>query len=126
MKKDIEKKENVWYSYSVRSKKQYKLPVFPFLHVFRLVTLLSCGFDLRKTSCEEAVANTDIPIFFAHGKQDDFVPYYMSERMSRACSSEHVLFSSERASHGLSFIYDTDAYKKECMDFIKKFLSKQN
>ncbi len=104
------------------AKKAYRLPKFPILYLFRLVVMLDAGFDLKAESAETAVKNTDIPIFFAHGTGDDFVPYEMSLRNSAACSSDHMLFSAEGAGHGLSFIVDNDGYTRECMNFLEKHL----
>lgn len=104
------------------AKKKYKLPKFPFMYLFRLVAKIDAGFDLCSVSSEKASANTDIPIFFAHGTGDDFVPYEMSVKSYNAASSEKYLFSAKDAGHGLSFVYEKERYSKECMDFVGKFL----
>ncbi|MBQ7124826.1 MAG: alpha/beta hydrolase [Clostridia bacterium] len=104
------------------AKQTYKLPTFPFLYLFRLVVKLDAGFDLKAVSSEKSAANTDIPIFFAHGTGDDFVPYEMSVRSYNAAKGEKYLFTSEGAGHGLSFVCEKERYSKECIDFIEKFL----
>lgn len=102
------------------AKKNYHITKFPVIYLLRAVTKLIYGFDIKDGSSVEAVKNTDIPIFFAHGKADDFVPYYMGVKISNACVSKHELFSVENAGHGLAFMVDTDGYKKSLEEFIKE------
>lgn len=102
------------------AKKTYHVPKFPTLYVLRAVTRVVCGFDLKGASSVEAVKNTDIPVFFAHGKADDFVPYDMVTEISGACVSDHVLFSVENAGHGFSFVVDPEGYKTALEAFIGK------
>ncbi len=104
------------------AKKTYHLPKFPVMHIFRLAVRIDAGFDLCSVSAEKAAANTDIPIFFAHGTGDKFVPYEMSVRNQRAHAAESYLFSVENAGHGLSFMIDRENYSRECMNFLEKFL----
>lgn len=102
------------------AKKTYHLPKFPVMHIFRLAVRIDAGFDLCSVSAEKAAANTDIPIFFAHGTGDKFVPYEMSVRNQRAHAAESYLFSVENAGHGLSFMIDRENYSRECMNFLGK------
>ncbi len=104
------------------AKKVYHLPKFPVMYLFRLAVRMDAGFDLCAVSAVKAAANTDIPIFFAHGTGDKFVPYEMSVRNQKGCASESCLFSAENAGHGLSFIVDRENYTRECMSFLGKFL----
>lgn len=104
------------------AKRNYHLPAFPTVHILRLVTKIIYGFDIKEGSSVEAVKNTDIPIFFAHGKADDFVPYEMAERVSGACASDHLLFSADNAGHALAFLVDSNGYKAALEKFIKENL----
>lgn len=83
---------------------------------------LDAGFDIDEISSVRSAANTDIPIFFAHGTADDFVPYEMGVKISSSCSSDHMLFSVPGAGHGQSFLVDRDGYERECLGFIGKYL----
>ena len=55
---------------------------------------------------EKTIRN--IPITFAHGKKDRFVPYTMCEENFAACASEKSVFYSENAEHGMSFLENQD------------------
>ncbi len=105
-------------------KKQYHIAPKPVLTLMRPIIKLFCDFDIKGASSVDAVKNTKIPIFFAHGKADDFVPYRMGVEISNACVSDHLLFSAENAGHGLSFVVDPENYKKELMKVINKYVIK--
>ena len=92
------------------------------LPLLRLAARLDAGFDIDEISSVGSAANTGIPIFFAHGTADDFVPYEMGVKISSSCSSDHVLFSVPGAGHGQSFLVDRDGYERECLGFIGKYL----
>ena len=104
------------------AKKNYHIPEFPVLPLLRLAARLDAGFDIDEISSVRSAANTGIPIFFAHGTADDFVPYEMGVKISSSCSSDHVLFSVPGAGHGQSFLVDRDGYERECLGFIGKYL----
>lgn len=50
----------------------------------RLLVRLARGFDIAQASPAQAVMHTDLPILFAHGMDDDYVPTIMSVRMASA------------------------------------------
>lgn len=84
----------------------------------RLGALLFGHFNLERTSAEEAVSETNIPVLLLHGEDDAFVPAYLSDEIYNACSSEKFIYKFEGADHGLSYFADTERYKKACEDFI--------
>ena len=79
-------------------------------------------FDLDECSPLEAMGRCKVPVVFAHGDADDFVPYDMSVRLHEACTSEHKkLITIPGAGHGLAFPVGRDVYvdalaefKREC------------
>ena len=50
----------------------------------RLIERAARGFDMVRASPAEAVMHTDMPILFAHGMDDNYVPTIMSVRMASA------------------------------------------
>lgn len=104
------------------AKTDYHLPAFPVVNLLRLVTIAVCGFDIRGCSSVEAVKNTDLPIFIAHGKEDNFVPYRMGEEIDGACVSDHMFYSVEGAGHGLAFLVDTEGYKNAVTGFLERYI----
>ncbi len=63
---------------------------WPSAHVTRLFVRLLRGFDIKEASPSKAVLLTDIPILFAHGMEDSYVPTIMSVRMASARLSNNI------------------------------------
>ena len=84
----------------------------------RLGGKLFGGFDLDETSPIEAVERATVPMIFAHGDADDFVPYDMSARLYAACKSPHKrLLTIHGAGHGLAFPVGREAYVEALAEF---------
>ena len=76
------------------------------------------GFTLKSASPVEAMArNTDIPCFFIHGNDDDFVPVRMSIENYYACQAPKELYIVPGAGHGLSFLVNPEEYKRKTLEF---------
>ena len=76
------------------------------------------GFNLNEVSPMEAMARCKVPIVFAHGDTDDFVPYDMSVRLYEACASEKKkLVTIHGAGHGLAFPVGRDEYVNALAEF---------
>ena len=79
-------------------------------------------FDLNEDSPLEAMARCSVPVVFAHGDADDFVPYDMSVRLCEVCTGRHKkLVTVQNAGHGLAFPVGQEEYvealrqfKREC------------
>ena len=82
-------------------------------------------FDLKQSSAIEAVKNTSVPICLIHGDRDTLVPPEMSMRLHEANPSLTELHMFPGAGHGLSFLIDTDRYRKTVNEFAEKVLSRQ-
>lgn len=102
-------------------KQWFGLPPFPLYYGANFWVKVLAKFDLDGASCKEALRNlkgTGIKILIAHGRKDDFVPYYMSEENMKAFDEDEigdtaVFFTSEEAGHGMAFLIDRDGYMKE-------------
>lgn len=97
--------------------KEMKLPpkiMYPFV---KLGARIFGGFNLDEYSPIEAVKNSKTPIIFIHGTNDDFVPYYMSEKMYRECASLKCLVPIENAGHGLAYPVNKELYLQSLRDF---------
>ncbi len=93
------------------------------LPVFIIYPLISFGakiygkFDLEDANVKKALKNAKVPIKLVHGKDDDFVPYYMSEENFNACSFEKSILLVDGAGHGLSYLVNPEKYLKEVKFF---------
>ena len=89
--------------------------VYPFA---RLAARLLGHFDLDGDSPIEAMKRCTIPVAFAHGDTDDFVPYDMSVRLCEACTGRHKkLVTIHGAGHGLAFPVGRDEYVNALAEF---------
>lgn len=92
--------------------------LYPFV---KLGARLFGGFDLEETSPLEAMKKSKVPIIFIHGDTDDFVPFYMSEELYGACTSEHKrLVAVEGAGHGVAYPKNKELYLDSLRDFENK------
>lgn len=103
--------------------KQMKLPSHLCYLFLTIGSWLFGDFNLNDLSAdaEKAVCKSDLPILLIHGTGDSFVPFEMSERISRQ-SSLVEFHKFEKAGHGLSYITDPERYKEVITAFIKKTL----
>lgn len=72
-------------------------------------------------SCTEALKNCKVPVLFAHGTDDKFVPIEMTFENYKACASPKKLFIVPGAAHGMSYFVDKDGYEKITLKFFKEY-----
>jgi alpha-beta hydrolase superfamily lysophospholipase len=75
-------------------------------------------FNLNEISPTDGVLRAGVPIVFAHGDADDFVPYDMSVRLFNLCAAPHKkLVTIHGAGHGLAFPVGRDEYVEKLAEF---------
>lgn len=100
------------------------LPPGPVVPVMGLYARIFAGFGFREYSTVEAVKDLKLPVFFAHGQGDKFVPCHMTEQAYEACGSEDkTLLIVPKAGHGASYLVDRDIYEQKIADFVNRCLS---
>ena len=98
--------------------REMKLPPALLYPCATLGARLFGGFNLNEDSPIEAMKRCKIPVVFAHGDTDDFVPYDMSVRLYEACASEKKkLVTIPGAGHGLAFPVGRDEYVNALAEF---------
>lgn len=102
-------------------KRDYHLPKFPLMKITEFLTKKTAGYGYNDVNTLNEVEKTNIPILFIHGKNDDFVPVWMSEKNYEACSSPKELLIFENADHAESYFAHTDAYEKALSKYIDKY-----
>jgi len=88
----------------------YHLPYFPFGYFAWLWSMIITGISFSASIGEDCVANTDIPILFIHGKQDHYVPCFMSEKMYNACKSAKQLLLVDDCGHAAAYMMASKEY----------------
>ena len=95
-----------------------KLPPALLYPCATLAARLLGHFDLNEYSPLEAMETCRVPMIFAHGDADNFVPCDMSRRLYEACASEKKqLVIIPDAGHGLAFPVGRDAYVNALAEF---------
>lgn len=77
-------------------------------------------FDPAKHSTISALEKATVPVLFAHGQDDHFVPMEMTLENYDACASEKEIILVPGAEHGLSYYVDGDRYREKLSGFWKK------
>ena len=91
---------------------------YPFV---RLGALIFGHFDPNETSAVKAMEHCRLPIIFFHGKDDDYVPSWMSKACFDKCTSAKKLVMVPGAGHGLSFPVDQEGYIREMKEFASTY-----
>lgn len=100
-----------------------RVPVFPFVPLVGLQTRLLGGFGLKDYSTETAMRAATVPIFFAHGEADAFVPCEMSRRAYDACASaDKTLLTVPNAGHGASYLVEKTRYEQLLRAFVDRVM----
>ena len=99
---------------------QMKLPAKLCYPLVRLGARLFGHFDLEETSAVAALKKCKLPVLFAHGDADDFVPCQMSEDMYHGYNGPKCLYKAPGAGHGLAFPVDEEQYVKVLREFFVK------
>ncbi len=97
--------------------RQIKLPADLLYPVVKLTAKLYGRFDLEEFSPIESMKHCTIPIIFAHGEADDFVPCDMSRENYDTCTAPKAILTVPGAGHGLSYPVDEEAYLNALRSF---------
>lgn len=100
------------------AKRNFNIPGALGVAVMNIPCKLLGGFSLYKSNTLVSLAKNDIPILFIHGKNDDFVPWYMTELNFAANRGEKELCLVEEAGHGLSYLVDKNKVERMLTDFL--------
>jgi fermentation-respiration switch protein FrsA (DUF1100 family) len=74
-------------------------------------------FDLRQANATAALTNCKVPVIFAHGDADDFVPCQMSKANYDAYAGRKALVIIPGAGHGLCYLADPEGYLAQLKAF---------
>ena len=88
----------------------YHMPYFPFGYLAWFWSMIITGISFNTSMGEDCVAKAEVPILFIHGKEDHFVPCFMSEKMYEACRSPKELHLIEGCGHAAAYMMATEEY----------------
>lgn len=106
--------------FAYQLKALFKLPSFPIINVASLVCRIKAGYWFGEGSAIKQVAKSKTPILFIHGDADDFVPYFMLDKLYNAanCTKEKLVVKG--AAHAKAAVVNPELY----WNTIKKFIDK--
>jgi hypothetical protein len=97
--------------------------IYPFLLYYSasLITKIRAGIFFREVSPIKAVKNVETPIFFIHGKNDDYVPYQMSIDMYNAKKNGFKkIYLAPNAGHAEAYWNNRDEYDRLVGEFLEQ------
>ena len=92
-----------------------------FINMINIWSKLIAKFDLKEKDTITSLKNTNIPILFIHGKDDDFVPVENTNKNYELYKGTKEILLIDDANHGLSYLIDPNKYIKTVTKFIKKY-----
>ena len=110
----------------IRTAKSIRFPTWGVKPFLRCSAFLFGHFRLRETDAVRAVRHAKYPILIVHGEDDRFVPAEMSERIAEANPAMVRRVTFPGAAHGISYVLDTERYRREMVTFIQSHLPQEN
>ncbi len=115
---------SVWEQFAHIHKNGMHLPTFPGMYIANCIAPLKVGYSLRQASSVNQLKKCKVPICFAHGTEDDFVPCKMVYKNYEAVQNvPKEIFLFKNAKHCESEFADSELYWKNILGFVKKYLS---
>ena len=96
----------------------YHIPAFPMLQLADWANKRQVGYGLDDCDSSREVKRAKVPFLFIHGKEDVFVPCWMTEKIYENCAAPKTKFIVEGAGHGESYYKDTEGYEKAMDSFL--------
>ena len=107
--------------------KKAKFPLKTCLFMGRFFFKIFTGVKMSRISPIDALITIDIPVFFAHGKADNFIDYHHTENMFEIYSRDKQLFlANNDAKHAEAYLKDSIEYEKAIEEFIIKYIKMQS
>lgn len=107
--------------FSSELKLRFNLPEVPLMNIADVISKLKAGYTFNESSTIDQVRNSNIPTLFIHGKNDDFVPFEMMEKLYDSKSGDKEMLISEDAGH-VESLYDLgDEYIGTVTEFILEY-----
>ena len=96
-----------------------KLPKFPLYYVFAFLCKVIADFGVNEANTVDALKKCKLPILFAHGRKDQLVPCDMTIMNYESYDHDKVLMIGEEATHGLTYLTDSEEYTHKILRFFE-------
>ena len=101
--------------------KDLRLPAKLLYPLIKAGAFIYGGIRLDSVTPEKSVKNCKVPVFFAHGEDDAFVPCEMSRENFDNCKCKKLFLKVKGAGHGLSFLVSPDQYINALREIEKEY-----
>ena len=98
-------------------KHNFKIPTWPLVNIIGMHVKMKVGVDFNAESPLDAVKESKVPIFFAHGEKDEMVPSKFVNELYEACGNKKKLYVVEGANHAEAGPTNLDNYFNEITKF---------
>ena len=98
--------------------KDYHIPGTPVIKLTAVTSQKLAGYRYDEYSTLDALRGNRVPVLFIHGKEDKFVPTWMSQKNYDACTSKKRLLMVDNAGHGSSVFENLPLYEQTEKDFL--------
>ena len=102
--------------------KDYHLPPSAIIRLTSARSRRVAGYSFDEYSTLDALKDNRVPVLFIHGKEDKFVPTWMSQMNYDFCSSKKRLLFVENAGHGSSVFENLPLYEQTEKEFLADVL----
>lgn len=102
-------------------KHYYHIPRIPFLPIARLLIKIRADFWLEDVVPLDGVIQSNAPILFIHGLEDNYIPCSMSQKMYDAKADKKELYLAPNAGHAESCQKNREEYEQVVNDFLDKY-----
>jgi fermentation-respiration switch protein FrsA (DUF1100 family) len=105
--------------------KDYHLPAAPILKATEIRSKAVAGYGFSDCSTLDALKDNQVPVLLIHGKEDRFVPTWMSEKNYEVCPSKKRLLLVENAGHGSSVFENRELYEQTEKEFLEDVFAQE-
>ena len=95
-----------------------KIPEFPIIPIANIAFKIAAGYYMYDASAIDSVKNSNIPILFIHGEDDQTVPVRDAYDLFNAAGSKKDIYIVQKAGHGESLGKDGARYWEKVFNFI--------
>ena len=113
---------SAWDEMAHELKYLFKMPTFPAIYNANFITRIRAGYSLKKASCIKQLKKSKLPILFIHGDKDNFVPFYMLDKLYEAGGSKKEKLVIKGAGHAEAQWINPEKYWHTVRKFIKRYL----
>lgn len=113
---------SVWDEFAHELKYLFHMPTFPTLYNANFITKIRAGYSFKKASAIKQIKKSKLPILFIHGDKDNFVPFYMLDKLYNAANEKKEKLVIKNAGHAEAQWINPEQYWHTVRKFIKRYI----